>query len=57
MLVILRGGCEFDDGLASLSADDTIVINANTRYGFTCGPEGMEFLTIRSGESATSLDA
>lgn len=55
MLVILRGGCEFDDGLASLGADDTIVINANTRYGFTCGSEGMEFLTIRAGESSTSL--
>ena len=55
MLVILRGGCEFDDGLAALSADDTIVINANTRYGFTCGAEGMEFLTIRTGESGTSL--
>ena len=55
MLVILRGGCDFDDGLASLSADDTIVIDANTRYGFTCGPQGMEFLTIRTGESRTSL--
>jgi quercetin dioxygenase-like cupin family protein len=55
MLVVLRGGCEFDDGLATLSADDTIVIEANTRYGFTCGPEGMEFLTIRTGESSTSL--
>lgn len=55
MLVILKGGCEFDDGFASLGADDTIVIEANTRYGFTCGPDGMEFLTIRRGESATSL--
>ena len=55
MLVVLRGGCEFDDGFASLSADDTIVINANTRYGFTCGPDGMEFLTIRTGEAAISF--
>lgn len=55
MLVVLRGGCEFDDGLAKLGADDTIVIDANTRYGFTCGPDGMEFLTIRAGDSQTSL--
>lgn len=56
MLVVLRGGCEFDDGFASLAADDTIVIEANTRYGFTCGAEGMEFLTIRADEASTSLD-
>ena len=51
MLVVLNGGCEFDDGLASLGPDDTIVISAFTRYGFTCGREGMEFLTIRVGEA------
>ncbi len=55
MLVILKGGCSFDDGLAELGADDTIVIHAHTRYGFTCGSDGMEFLTIRSGEARTDL--
>ena len=55
MLVILEGGCEFDDGIAKLGADDTIVIHANYRYGFTCGPEGMEFLTIRMGDAGVSL--
>lgn len=55
MLVILNGGCEFDDGIAKLGADDTIVIHANYRYGFTCGPEGMEFLTIRMGDAGVSL--
>lgn len=56
MLVVLRGGCRFDDGLAELGPDDTIVIHANTRYGFTCGDDGMEFLTIRLGEASVSLD-
>lgn len=56
MLVVLKGGCEFDDGVATLGPDDSIVINASYRYGFTCGPEGMEFLTIRRGEAAISVE-
>ncbi len=55
MLVVLKGGCRFDDALGELGPDDTIVIEANTRYGFTCGPDGMEFLTIRVGEADISL--
>ena len=55
MLVVLNGGCRFDDDLGELGPDDTIVIEAETRYGFTCGPDGMEFLTIRVGEAAVSL--
>jgi len=55
MLVVLSGGCEFDDGFAALGPDDTIVISAFTRYGFTCGPEGMEFLTIRVGEASVQV--
>ena len=53
--MILAGGCRFDDGLADLGPDDSIVIEANTRYGFTCGDEGMEFLTIRTGEASVEL--
>ncbi len=56
MLVVLKGGCEFDDDFATLGPDDAIVIKANTRYGFTCGETGMEFLTIRAGEATTELD-
>ena len=53
------GGGTFDDGLAELGPDDSIVIDAHYRYGFTCGPDGMEFLTIRVGEAsmAMSLEA
>ena len=56
MIIVLKGGCRFDDDLADLGADDTIVINANYRYGFTCGPEGMEFLTIRAEDAGMSLE-
>ena len=55
LLVVLKGGCQFDDDLATLGPDDSIVIHANYRYGFTCGPEGMDFLTIRMGEAGVTL--
>ena len=55
MLIVLSGGCVFDDGFGEAGPDDTIVIPAKKRYGFTCGPEGMEFLTVRVGDSGTTL--
>jgi quercetin dioxygenase-like cupin family protein len=55
LLVVLSGGCTFDDGLAELGPGDSIVIHADTHYGFTCGGEGMDFLTIRTGEAKVSL--
>jgi quercetin dioxygenase-like cupin family protein len=55
MLIILVGGCVFDDGFGEARANDTVVIPARNRYGFTCGPEGMEFLTVRLGEATTNL--
>ena len=51
LMVVLGGGCSFDDDFAALGINDSIVIHAGTRYGFTCGPEGMEFITIRTGEA------
>lgn len=55
MLIVLAGGCRFDDEFGEAGVDDTIVIPAKNRYGFTCGPDGMEFLTIRLGEASTEL--
>ncbi len=55
LMVVLEGGCSFDDGLADLGPNDSIVIRASYRYGFTCGPEGMEFLTIRTAEAGISV--
>jgi quercetin dioxygenase-like cupin family protein len=55
MLIVLSGGCRFDDEFGEARADDTIVIPAKNRYGFTCGPDGMEFLTVRLGEASTEL--
>ena len=52
LMVVLEGGCSFDDGLAELGPNDSIVIRASYRYGFTCGPEGLEF--IPAAERASS---
>ncbi len=56
LMVVLSGGCRFDDQVADLGPDDSIVIRASYRYGFTCGAEGMEFLTIRTADAGTSLE-
>jgi quercetin dioxygenase-like cupin family protein len=55
LMIVLSGSCEFDDGVGKLGPNDSIVIHAKYRYGITCGPDGMEFITIRTGESATTL--
>ncbi len=56
LMIVLNGGCRFDDEVADLATDDAIVIRANYRYGFTCGPEGMEFLTIRTEDAGMSFE-
>jgi quercetin dioxygenase-like cupin family protein len=56
LLVVLSGGCRFDGDLAVLGAGDSIVIRADTHYGFTCGDEGMDFLTIRTGEARVAME-
>ena len=56
LMIVLNGGCQFDDGVADLGPDDSIVIRASYRYGFTCGPEGMEFLTIRTADAGMSVE-
>jgi quercetin dioxygenase-like cupin family protein len=55
LLVVLAGGCRLDGALGELGPEDAIAIRAGTRYGFTAGPEGIEFLTIRTGEAGISL--
>jgi quercetin dioxygenase-like cupin family protein len=55
LIVVIAGGCRFDDGLAELGPNDAIVLRAYTRYGFTCGADGMKFLTVRTGEASVAL--
>jgi quercetin dioxygenase-like cupin family protein len=56
LIVVLSGGCSFDDDGAVLGPGDSIVIHANTHYGFTCGRDGMDFLTVRTGEAQVAID-
>ena len=53
-LMVLSGGCTFDDGIV-LGENDTIVINARYRYGFTMGDEGMDFITVRVADAAVTM--
>ena len=53
-LMVLSGGCTFDDGIV-LGENDTIVINAHYRYGFTMGDEGMDFITVRVADAAVTM--
>ena len=55
LLVVMTGGCEFDDGFGALGPGDAMTIHAGTVYGFTCGAEGLDFLTIRRGEATVDL--
>ncbi len=55
LIVVITGSCKFDDGIGDLEAGDSIVIHGGTSYGFTCGDEGMDFLTIRMGEARVAL--
>lgn len=57
LIVIMEGGCTVLEGGPSLGPRDTLAIRANHAYGFTCGPDGMRFLTIRGGEASTELTA
>jgi quercetin dioxygenase-like cupin family protein len=57
VLYILRGGCTVEPTGESLGPDDSAVIPGGHEYGFTCGPDGMEFLTIRPGDAQTSFTA
>ena len=54
LLVVITGGCEFD-AAGTMGPGDSITIHAGTEYGFTCGPDGMDFLTIRRGEASVDL--
>ena len=59
LLVVLRGGCEVlgSEPPVTLGADDSIIVEASHEYGFLCGDEGMEFITIRTGEARIELSS
>jgi quercetin dioxygenase-like cupin family protein len=55
LIVVLAGGCTMLGGGPTLGANDSMVLRAGHTYGFACGPAGMTFLTIRTGEAGMDL--
>jgi quercetin dioxygenase-like cupin family protein len=55
LIVVMDGGCTMLGGGPTLRARDAMVLRAGHRYGFTCGDDGMSFITIRNGEAQVTL--
>jgi quercetin dioxygenase-like cupin family protein len=55
VLYVLRGGCTVEPTGEQLGANDSAVVPGGHEYGFTCGPEGMEFLTIRHDDAKVTF--
>lgn len=57
LIVVIAGGCTMLEDGPTLCQHDAMVLSAGHRYGFRCGDAGMTFLTIRMGDSDTTLAA
>jgi quercetin dioxygenase-like cupin family protein len=55
LIVLLDGGCEMLEDGTTLRAGDSMAFDAGYEYGFTAGPDGMGFMTIRTGVAGTKL--
>ena len=55
MIVLLDGSCTMLGGGPTLAAHDSMVLRGGYEYGFTAGPDGMTFLTIRTGPATTRV--
>ena len=59
LLMVLSGGCTLTtdgvEGQIDLTARDSVVLAADHEYGFEVGPEGMEFVVIRTGDATSSF--
>ncbi len=55
LIVILEGGCTMLGGGPDLHAKDAMAVPAHHEYGFTCGPDGMRFITIRTAAANVRL--
>jgi len=55
LFVVLSGGCTMHGDGREVHAHDSMAISAGSRYGFTCGPEGMTFVVVRRDRAQTSL--
>ena len=52
---MLEGSCKFDG--APMTRHDSTVVEANQKYGFVAGDEGLQFLVVRTGRAAFAAGA
>ncbi len=50
VFMVLDGECRFDG--EPMSRFDMTVVAANEAYGFTAGPDGLQFLVVRTGQAS-----
>jgi len=56
VLFVLKGSCTVEPTGEVLGRNDSAVVPANHEYGLRAGPDGMEFLTIRTGDANVEFD-
>lgn len=59
LILVLEGGATVTaagvEDPITLDKGDAIVLEGGYEYGFTCGEQGMQFVTIRTEDSTTTL--
>jgi hypothetical protein len=55
MIIIFDGSATMLGDGPTLGPYDSMVLIGGYEYGFTAGPAGLKFLTIRTGPTATTL--
>jgi quercetin dioxygenase-like cupin family protein len=55
VIALIEGSCTMLGGGPTLGAGDSMVLIGGYEYGFTAGPDGMKFMTIRTGKTETKL--
>ena len=54
LIMVLAGSLDVEGG-PTLGPHDSVAIDAGHEYGFTAGPDGVTFTTIRQGAAGTTL--
>ena len=54
LIMVIEGSLVMDGG-PTLGPLDSMALEAGHEYGFTAGPDGMTFVTIRQAASSTTL--
>jgi quercetin dioxygenase-like cupin family protein len=55
LIIVLEGSCSLLDDGPTLKAYDSMVLIGGHEYGFTAGPDGMRFMTIRTAKAGITL--